>query len=572
MSGGRMVSSVGLAFLLSCFLDINKAVDPHITRPGNNELFPFHDLLSNIQLNGLSPLGSGANQADNPISMLNIFIIGGILVIALAFVIIRAYRKKRDERKRLNQEVISLRQQLSKQKDQVDNTYETLRFLEELGKEISSKLSAADIIETVYSRLNALMDAEVFGIGILNDNKTKLEFSGAKEKQNTLPDFHYSLDDKERLAVISFLKNKEIVIEDYKAESGQLSSDIPRPLEGNVTSSLVYVPLRTRHNYIGVMTVQSFAKNAYNQRELSIIRNLANYTSIALDKAHTYHRMAEQSSELLVQKEAVQTINANLEAIVQERTSQLQEIYEELNLFLYRSSHDLRRPVSTIMGLHEVAKVTLDDENAQDLFLKVRQTASNMDSLIRKFSVVHEISMVNATFPKTDFNEIKLQILERFGEEVAEAGMDFQMIMNTHRKPKLNPYVMYTIFEHLLDNALKFRRKRSEERPYMHIEISENNTFLIIKAIDNGVGIPAEYQDKIFDMYFVGSELSQGNGLGLYITKKAVEKFNGAISVRSVEKKYTEFEIVIPIKIIQNDSFSNLYHNELLKMKLNNLS
>ena len=63
---------------------------------------------------------------------------------------------------------------------------------------------------------------------------------------------------------------------------------------------------------------------------------------------------------------------------------------------------------------------------------------------------------------------------------------------------------------------------------------------------DNGLGIDSEYKTKIFQMFFRGSEISQGNGLGLYLVKKAIDKLGGNIEVDSEEGKFTSFSISIP--------------------------
>ena len=67
-----------------------------------------------------------------------------------------------------------------------------------------------------------------------------------------------------------------------------------------------------------------------------------------------------------------------------------------------------------------------------------------------------------------------------------------------------------------------------------------------IEITDNGTGIDAEYHDKIFDMFFRGTELSKGTGLGLYIVKKAVEKLQGKIEIQSEKRKGTTFTVYLP--------------------------
>jgi signal transduction histidine kinase len=67
-----------------------------------------------------------------------------------------------------------------------------------------------------------------------------------------------------------------------------------------------------------------------------------------------------------------------------------------------------------------------------------------------------------------------------------------------------------------------------------------------LEVEDNGQGIDPQFQDRIFDMYFRGNERSKGNGLGLYIVKKAVEKLNGQVTFTSVYGKGSTFSVSFP--------------------------
>ena len=71
---------------------------------------------------------------------------------------------------------------------------------------------------------------------------------------------------------------------------------------------------------------------------------------------------------------------------------------------------------------------------------------------------------------------------------------------------------------------------------------------MLIKIKDNGDGIPKNVQMKIFEMFFRGSEKSQGNGLGLFLVKRPVEILNGTIKIKSTLKGGTEFSVTLPVK------------------------
>jgi signal transduction histidine kinase len=78
------------------------------------------------------------------------------------------------------------------------------------------------------------------------------------------------------------------------------------------------------------------------------------------------------------------------------------------------------------------------------------------------------------------------------------------------------------------------------------VAIAEEDHEIVLAVSDNGQGIAAQYHEQIFNMYFRGSENSKGNGLGLYIVKKATEKLKGRIVFESVFNEGSTFKIILP--------------------------
>jgi Signal transduction histidine kinase len=102
------------------------------------------------------------------------------------------------------------------------------------------------------------------------------------------------------------------------------------------------------------------------------------------------------------------------------------------------------------------------------------------------------------------------------------------------------------IFNNLLSNAIKFRKKT--DLSLIKIISFNRDNFVIIEVQDNGQGIRAELQSRIFEMFFRASENEKGSGLGLYIAKEAAEKINGTISVLSEYGTGSTFIIKLPIQ------------------------
>lgn len=261
-----------------------------------------------------------------------------------------------------------------------------------------------------------------------------------------------------------------------------------------------------------------------------------------------------QAEEIKEQNEEMRIINANLEHIIEDRTSNLIKAYsdlantnKELDTFLYRASHDLRRPLTTLMGLRELANTILKDETAKDLFEKVNFTALNMDKMLAKLKMVHDVNSQDVIVEPIDFNEILNELFKFFQTQIQKNQIDWRFMLANNIAFHSNPDLIKLILQNLIENSILF--SQDVQQPFIEIMIERQDKQLLMQVKDNGVGIDANYQTKIFEMYFRGSEKSQGNGLGLYVVKKAVEKLNGTADFHTELGLGTTFCIKIPMKV-----------------------
>jgi signal transduction histidine kinase len=272
----------------------------------------------------------------------------------------------------------------------------------------------------------------------------------------------------------------------------------------------------------------------------------ANNSLIALN-----HELVEKTEEIQAQSEelietntAITEINRDLDSIVTKRTSQLQEAYKELDTFFYRSSHDFRRPLTTFMGLAEVAKITIKDKSALELFSKVRETAMSLDKMLVKLQSISDVGAQQLVYKEVLIREIFDNVCDGFREEIEQFGIRTQSSVTLDKPFVSYPAMIKTIIENLIENAIHFR---ATKEPYIHLRAYSDKDLVIIEIEDNGQGIRNEYREKIFDMYYRANERSKGNGLGLYIVKKAVQKLNGTIQLITDFGKGSRFVISLPI-------------------------
>jgi transcriptional regulator with GAF, ATPase, and Fis domain len=223
----------------------------------------------------------------------------------------------------LEEKVMERTMEVVKKKEEVERSYENTRLLSEIGKEISSTLDINEIIQRVYHRIDKLMDAAAFGIGIYRPEHNDLYHPCVMENGEKLPPFSFLLD-QDRIASRCFKENREFVINNWMEEyTKYVKTDVP-PVEGENPVSLIYIPLVSRYKTMGVLSVQSFQANAYSDYHLDIVRNLSVYIANSLENASLYE---------------------SLELRVEERTEEITKAYENTRL-LGQISKDISSSLS----------------------------------------------------------------------------------------------------------------------------------------------------------------------------------------------------------------------------------
>lgn|GEM_PF-2814163 len=245
-------------------------------------------------------------------------------------------------------------------------TYDNARLLSEIGLQITATHSIPEIIDQVYDNINKLMDAAIFGIAIPDKSHKKLVFPHLLEKGRPLDNLSFDLDDDSRLATLCFKENREIIMGDFNTEFPNFIAGIEYvdPIAGEQSLSIIYLPLVIRGNVIGVITVQSFEKNAYDEYQVSLVKSLASFVAIAMENAGLYENMEDQIArrtlEVRKQKEELEVNYFN--------TRMLSDIGQLISssLDLDKIFHLLYEKVGLLMDA-EIFAVRLYDEEANQI-------------------------------------------------------------------------------------------------------------------------------------------------------------------------------------------------------------
>ena len=235
------------------------------------------------------------------------------------------------------------------------------------------------------------------------------------------------------------------------------------------------------------------------------------------------------STQLIETYDKIKESNVDLENTINKRTIELKKANKELDRLFYRSSHDFRRPLTTLMGINEVARL-------------MDQTVGSMDNMLKKFYNLYEISHYLEEKRLVSLSAI----VEKYEDELLKEGHIIKTVINLKKYDDMDPKnsLIDIIFSNMIENAIRFTTGKHAE---ISIKITENRNFLNIQIEDRGIGIDEMFYGRIFEMYFRSNERPHGNGLGLYVVKTALDKLHGNIIVKSEKGSYTQFDINIPV-------------------------
>jgi PAS domain S-box-containing protein len=219
----------------------------------------------------------------------------------------------------------------------------------------------------------------------------------------------------------------------------------------------------------------------------------------------------------------------------------------ELDSFVYRTSHDLRSPLASILGLVEIILREKDVKNVHDCTLRIRDSVRRLDATISSILDYSRNGNLDIQESEVYVESIWKQSLDAHTNMPQAEGIKFTYEGDVETLVKIDTFRLSVIFNNLISNAIKYCDVRKEDR-YVKLIMrrsANNGLQLIIK--DNGLGVPKEHQSRVFNMFYRANSLSQGAGLGLYIVKQAVDKLGGVIFLDSEETIGTTFTITIPL-------------------------
>jgi signal transduction histidine kinase len=484
------------------------------------------------------------------------------LILVAAFLLLRNIRQKQKANRQLlrqKQEIDAKAKELAAQKDILQKSYNNVELLGEIGRKITSSLSVEKIIGTVYDNVNGLMDAAIFGIGIYHDATKALDFPSTYENGHPLPPYSNAINDPNRLAAVCFSTGKEIIISDLEKDYANYLQKMPTPIEGKSPASLIYLPMVSKGKLFGVVTVQSFNKDAFTDYHVYMLRSIALYTAIALENAESFNQLNSTLDTL--QETQAQLIQSEKMASLGELTAGI--------------AHEIQNPLNFVNNFAEVSVELVDEileersksQEARDETLvaeilgdikenlsKIRHHGKRADSIV-KGMLEHSRKQSGEKVP-TDINALADEYLRLSYHGMRAKDKSFNADFNMDFDPNIPKVGLVAqdigrVLLNLINNAFYAVNEKSKQhpdgfKPTVTVKTSKLSDRVEVMVIDNGPGIPDHIQEKIFQPFFTTKPTGQGTGLGLSLSYDIVKAHGGDILVDSSPETGTQFTISLP--------------------------
>lgn len=223
----------------------------------------------------------------------------------------------------------------------------------------------------------------------------------------------------------------------------------------------------------------------------------------------------------------------------------LKKVNSELDQFVYSVSHDLRAPLSSVLGLINIARQEEDMSTVMHYLDLQEKSILKLDVFIREIMDLSRNARLSLQKDKIIFKELVDEVFEEQQYDQSTARIEKMFRIQQNEDFYSDTKRIRVILRNLISNALRYANL-NQENPYVIVDVQVSQKVVILEIEDNGVGISEEHQPHIYEMFYRANQSKSGSGLGLYIVKETIDKLNGTVELSSELGKMTKFKVNLP--------------------------
>lgn len=211
------------------------------------------------------------------------------------------------------------------------------------------------------------------------------------------------------------------------------------------------------------------------------------------------------------------------------------------------AAHDLKNPIASIKMIVNMLQDSLQLEENKQLVEYLKQSCDFAQKIVEDILLAEQISEEALVYTLEDFDRLVEHCLSHFSNELREKEISLSKDLNFGRMVRIDRSKFERAIHNLVSNSIKF--SHSKALISISTAFSDDKLQLVVK--DNGIGIPKNMQDRVFDRFTkarrTGTAGEKTTGLGMYITKQIIELHGGSIQLESEESTGTSLSIFLDV-------------------------
>ena len=229
---------------------------------------------------------------------------------------------------------------------------------------------------------------------------------------------------------------------------------------------------------------------------------------------------------------------------LEQQNNELVKANSELDHFVYSTTHDLRSPLKSILGLTHLIEEESNEVHTIEHAMMIRNSINRLDEFIEDILNYAHNTHTELTVEAISIQQLIEGIVQSLLHIPGASGIDFKVTIDEQQPFYSDIRRISTLLENLISNAIKYHKQHITGR-YIEVTGKSYKEHLDLCIQDNGIGIAQVHHDKIFNMFYRLPGKVTGSGFGLYIVKETLQKLEGSIKIDSEEGKGTSFMLKI---------------------------
>lgn len=233
------------------------------------------------------------------------------------------------------------------------------------------------------------------------------------------------------------------------------------------------------------------------------------------------------------------------EQLLRKTNKALRQKNNELDRFIYSASHDLRAPLTSIQGVLQLAELDEPSADMQYYLGLIGSSVNKLENFVNDLIDYYRNAKTQQSYHQIDFEDLVRSTFESF--QYMEGAERITLCPENWLSSDFysDHYRLRIVLSNLLSNAIKYQDPE-KEAPYVKVHLSDKGDCHQLLVADNGLGIPSDKVDDVWELFYQSGHDQQGSGMGLFIVKETVQKLGGSVEIRAQAGQGTTFEIKLP--------------------------